>query len=252
MVRILTRAALVLGIIGFVLCLSLSGAYAETVQLTNILSEENAALCEEESPSDASATLSFTQDDGETWLTISLADARPNALFSVWLLLDGTSPLTGASPEPMVPSDLVEDLVAVTPPLGSDFGLNGVDEDGDPIFKATDGDTTVYMDSTGPTGPGFGTRSLVLNGFFTDNSGTGMFERHLDFELVGGAYPFDKVKIPARVKLGELDPVDIRVPPNPAFAVVSHCKDEKGHGLVFRRDNVETGDQAWFLFFPPE
>jgi hypothetical protein len=235
---------------------SLSGASAriEKVELTNVLAEfmgnngENARLCEEDIPSDARATLFLKQTHGNTWLTIIVNNARPHALFTVWVLLDTTinSPLTGAPATPMVRSDLVDDLVPVTPPRGLPFGLNGVDAHGDPIFTEDDGDIRVYMDSTGPTGPGFGTRSLVPNGFYTNRFGWGSFTTHLDFELVGDAYPFDKVEIPGRVVQGDLSPVPIRPIP---FAIVSHCKDEKGHGLVFRA-NSATGDQAWFLYQP--
>src|SRR5882724_1556470 len=251
MAPVWTRAALVAGVVGFVLWWGLSGGYANgaTVQLSNVLSEGDAALCEEEFPSDARAMLVYQQNDGETKLSIMVDKARPNALFTVWLLLDGTSPLTGVVPTPMVPSHVVAELVPVTPPVGFPFGLQS------PPFEASDGDTTVYMDSTDPagTGPGFGTRTVVPNGFYTDRFGRGMFETRLDFELVGGAYPFNRIAIPGRVSPGDLARVsiglnipDVGVTP---FAVVSHCKDEKGHGLVFRA-NPKTGDQGWFFFVP--
>jgi hypothetical protein len=73
----------------------------------------------------------------------------------------------------MVPSNVVAELVPVTPPVGVAFGLQS------PPFQAADGDTTMYMDTTGP---GFGTRTAVPNGFYTDRCGQGMFEAHLDFE----------------------------------------------------------------------
>jgi hypothetical protein len=116
-----------------------------------------------------------------------------------------------------------------------------------------DGDKTVYDTFTGDTGPGFGTRTVVPNGFNTDRFGRGMFETRLDFELVGGAYPFDRVVIPDRVSPGDLAAVSIGldipgVGVTP-LAVVSHCKDEKGHGLA-PRANDATGDQGWFLFVP--
>jgi hypothetical protein len=242
MARDVRRSTLVAGLVGFVFCWSLSGgdAIGASVQLTNVLSAQDAALCEEEFPSDATARLVYQQGAGHTQVRILVDKARPHALFTVWVILADLSPLTGVDATPMVPSDVVAELVPVTPPVGSAFGLQS------PPFEAGDGDTSVYMDSTGPTGPGFGTRSLVLNGFYTDGFGRGMFETHLDFELVGGMYPFDLVAIPGRVAPGQFDPVAIDA--NLPFAIVSHCKDEKGHGLVFRANNA-TGDQAWFLFF---
>jgi len=244
------RSALVAGTVGLALLSSLSGGYAfgATVELSNELvfmdnnGEENARLCEEQIPSDASARLVYQQGDGQTWLRINVDKARPNALFTVWVILADLSPLTGVDATPMVPSDLVDELVPVTPPVGfpiEDFGLQS------PPFQAGDGDTRVYMDTTGPTGPGFGTRTVVPNGFYTDRFGRGMFEVHLDFELVGGAYPFDRVEIPDRVEPNDFPAVPINA--NPIFVIASHCKDEKGHGLVFRANN-ETGDQLWFFF----
>jgi hypothetical protein len=252
MAQFLTRAALVAGAVGFALLSSLSGGYAygATVELSNQLSAGNAALCEEEFPSDASARLVYQQGDGQTWVRILVDKARPNALFTVWVLLDMTigSPLTGVGATPMVPSDMVnQELVDVTPPVGFSEGDNPLGLQMPP-FELGDGDTTVYMTTTGDTGPGFGTRTVVPNGFYTDRFGRGMFETHLDFELVlvGGAYPFDRVMIPDRVDPGDFDPVPIRATP---FVVVSHCKDEKGHGLLFRANDA-TGDQPWFFFVP--
>jgi hypothetical protein len=231
--------------VGCLLCGSLSEAAAriKRVELTNILSEGNAALCEEEYPSDARATLFLKQAHGQTWLTIIVRNARPHALFTIWLFMTEGSPLTigpppfSSLPTPLVRSSMVDDLVKVTPPVGSDFGLQS------PPFRPGDGDTTVYNDSGGPTGPGFGTRSLVPNGFYTNHLGWGIFTAHLDFELEDGDYPFDKVEIPGRVHKGDLDPIPIfsAIP----FGIVSHCKDEKGHGLVNKVNNA-TSDQGWF------
>jgi len=61
---------------------------------------------------------------------------------------------------------------------------------------------------------------LAGSGPYTNRFGWGIFTTHLDFELVGGDYPFDKVAIPGRVEPGDLDSVPIRPV---AFAVVSHC-----------------------------
>ena len=243
MAHLLRRSALIAGVAGFILCVSLSGASAriEQVKLSNVLSEGNAALCEEDFPSDARATLFLKQTRGQTWLTIIVHNARPHALFTVWLFLSGLSPLTGVDAMPMVRSDLVDDLVEVTPPVGFEFGLQN------PPFDSEDGDTTVYMTSTGPTGPGFGTRSLIPNGFYTNRSGWGIFTTHLDFALVDGSYPFDKVEIPGRVAQGDFQPVPIL--PDFPFGIVSHCKDEKAHGLV-NRANDATGDQPWFFYEP--
>jgi hypothetical protein len=77
--------------------------------------------------------------------------------------------------------------------------------------------------------------------------GWGIFTAHLDFELEGGKYPFNKVMIPDRVKKDDFQPVPID--PALPFGIVSHCKDEKGHGLV-NWANFATSDQFWFAFEP--
>jgi hypothetical protein len=59
MAHLLRRSTLVAGLVGCILCGSLSGASVriEQVKLSNGLSEGNAALCEKEFPSDARAAL---------------------------------------------------------------------------------------------------------------------------------------------------------------------------------------------------
>ena len=135
MAHVVRRSALIAGVVGSILCGSLSGASARTdrVELSNVLSEADAALCEADFPSDARATLFLEQAHRQTWLTIIVHNARPHALFTVWVFLNGPSPLTGRDATPMVRSGLVDDLVQVTPPRGFRFGLNGVDATGSPI-----------------------------------------------------------------------------------------------------------------------
>jgi hypothetical protein len=261
MAHVLRRSTLVAGVVGCLLCGSLSDAAAriKRVELTNTLSEGNAALCEEEFPSDARATLFLKQSHGQTWLTIIVHNARPNALFTIWVFLDGISPLTGRDVTAMVRSGLVDDLVEVTPRVGDSDGQDppvvvvtvGLQT---PPFQPGDGDDTVYVESEeNPIpigGPGFGTRSVVPNGFYTNRFGWGIFTTHLDFELEGGDYPFDKVVIPGRVGKGDLDPIPIfSAAPFGPFGIASHCKDEKAHGLV-NLANPATSDQTWFVFAP--
>lgn len=186
MAHFVRRSTLVAGIVGCILCGSLSGAAARItrVELSNVLSKGDAALCEEAFPSDARATLFLQQTNQQTLLTILVHNARPHALFTVWVFLDGNSPLTGVAATPMVHSNLVDDLVRVTPTVESDVGLQS------PPFQARDGDTTQYNDFHGPTGPGFGTRSVIPTGFYTNRFGRGIFTTRLDFDPVDGAYPF--------------------------------------------------------------
>lgn len=250
MTRFFTRSMLVAGIVGFVLCLSLSRAYADIrhFTLTPILNDTNAAICEVPFFTDeARAWLFIKQTHGRTWLTIIVTGSRPHALHTVWLRLGDpvtddtiTSPLTGFGATPMVPTDAIRALVDLTPNNGSAGATFGLKE-GDlaDFFGPNDGDVG------GPGGDGFGTRN-VANGFYTNRKGWGIFKAHLDFPVIGGAYPFAA----ADLRDFEIEPEDfgdkssVTFKKNP-FAVVLHCFDEKSHGTLPRATGAL--DQAAFL-----
>ncbi len=257
MTRFFTRSMLVAGIVGVVLFLSLSGAYAQglgpPVDLVSILNAGNAALCEIPFPNEASATVRIKQGDGTTRLKLTVENSRPHALHTLWLrtgdpVTDATifSPLTAFGATPMVPTDAIRALVDLTPTNGADglgFGL----QEGDLAAFFIDG---VDGDVGGPGGDGFGTRD-VANGFYTDGSGDGDFEANLDYELVGGGFPFAS----ADLSDFDIEPEDfedvgkafVTFKVNP-FAIVLHCFDEKSHGLQARA--TDALDQAIFLFVP--
>jgi hypothetical protein len=177
---------------------------------------------------DARATFRLSQRAGESWIRIRLENARPETLYSVWavltpvpqpspLLFPGMnvgSPLTGARATPMVSSDVAADLLDLH--ILNPGGVND------------------------PNPP---------NGFLTDAAGAGKFEADLDFPLLGGAYPFQRIVVqpqdaaPAPV----LDPVAFNfalTPPPAVFVVVSHCTDNMGHGLV------PGAFENWFRYAP--
>jgi hypothetical protein len=93
-----------------------------------------------------------------------------------------------------------------------------------------------------------------INGFITDEYGYADFEIDLDFPVVGGAYPFQKVSDVAYFDLqavrpdAERIPVPVVNPEDPNISapfllrIVSHCSDQLGHGL-------SPGErEAWFQY----
>lgn len=159
---------------------------------------------------DASATLSLEQGAASTWITLEIAEARPNTYFTIWLRLKGNdasgnsyggSPLTGAPSTALIPSSELPEALEAT---GS--GNGGTD---------------------------------LSNGFWTDASGDAIFRTELDFPVIDGAYPFQRFE--------GFDPSDERFPVEDprifpvaivgsgapfTLRIASHCTDSLGHGLV--------------------
>ncbi len=131
-----------------------------------------------------------------TDVTIMVADAEPNRLFTVWLWLKGTdangnsfggNPLSGKSGAPLAPSTAFTELRAAT------GAGNGVTEG--------------------------------ANVFTTDANGNAIFTTTLDFPLFGGAYPFHKIE--------GFDPNDARFPEDAKLypvAIVSSDQNSSGQG----------------------
>ena len=119
----------------------------------------------------ASAELTYSLANGSTNVEINLSNAVPDQFWSIWMKLDGVSPLTGI---PVVPLASVSDIASLalsTPdsaltPAAKSLGLVGDDGSGS---------------TSGP------------NGFFTDANGDATFSITLDYPLVeGGVFPFDQ------------------------------------------------------------
>jgi len=99
---------------------------------------------------DATAHLHLQQDGMTAEVTISVENARPDTLFTVWLMLNGGSPLMQTGATALIHSDEMAEAVAL-------------------------------IDA--PT-------STVTNGFTTDADGHGSVTLALDYAIVGGAFPF--------------------------------------------------------------
>lgn len=159
---------------------------------------------------DAAATISVQQNAERTLVEIGLTGGRPDTLYTFWLRLAGTDPLTGEA-----------------------YGGSPITGGGStPLAPSTD---LALLEEVG-AGPGSPT---AVNGFTSDATGSGSFAIELDFPMIDGAYPFDRYD-PA------LPAVDTVGAPDAPFLIrmASHCTDGLSHGL-----SAGTRE-AWFNWSP--
>ena len=170
------------------------------------------ANCGGETYDNAAATITLDQRYRSDTVHVSLTNAHPDTLYTLWLRLRGKtegengvsyggSPITDAGSTPLAPSSELADLIAA-----SADGAGSAD---------------------------------VANGFMTGSDGSGEATITLDFPILGGAYPFHKAD-------PTLAPVPIMGAPFAPFMVrlVSHCTDNIGHG-------VSAGTrEPWFDWSP--
>lgn len=150
---------------------------------------------------DASAELTYSLANGSTSVEINVSNAAPDQFYSVWLKLDGVSPLTGIGVVPLASASDIASLALSTPdsnltPTAKSLGLVGDDGSG------------------AASGP---------NGFFTDANGNAASLIALGFPLVaGGVVPFHEFD-------SSLSPVHLGSTPF-LLNVLSHS-DQVAHGL---------------------
>jgi len=169
-----------------------------------------------------SATVKVSQDGGNSKAKFKIRDASPDTVYTVWIRIKGKnglnpagSPLTGGGATPLAPGTALDGLNAYSP--WSDGGVG----------------------TPNPT-----------NGFTTDANGDASWIVHLDFPIVGGAYPFQKTATSRPGHEGHANvPTAIANPADAGqadtaflFRVVSHCTDNAGHGLS------PAVREAWFQY----
>lgn len=175
---------------------------------------------------DASASIEIEQEGSTSNVEIKLRDAAPDHLYTVWVRMKGQahgttfggSPITGGGATPLAHSSHLDQLVA---------------------------------DWIGPGSPTAG------NSFNTDGKGKGKFKTKLDFPVVGGAYPFNRMSHAAHLDAQTKNPAATPSPTaivNPAdtgvgpggtpflIRVISHCQDGLAHGLS------PAKREAWFQY----
>ncbi len=149
----------------------------------------------------ATGSLRVFQGSTASKVEISVENARPDTLFTVWLMLAGGSPMMEAGATALIPSSALPAFAAM------------VDA---PSNEAT-------------------------NGFMTDENGNGSLTLELDYTIVGGAFPFQRFEgfdaentvftreAPKAVPVAISDastgaPFTLRL--------ASHCGDNLHNGLV--------------------
>jgi len=174
----------------------------------------------------AIGSIKIKQKGAGSTVKVEIENAVPHTFFTVWVRIKGSnglnslgSPLTGGGATPLSPSSELNALNDVSP-----WNDGGAGSD------------------------------LVANGFWTDADGDGGYKAHLDFPVVGGAYPFQNMVGSARPGHDGHPDIPTAIA-NPADAgqsatgflirVVSHCQDQKGHGLA-PSVGSNPGREAWF------
>ncbi|MDT8282164.1 MAG: hypothetical protein RQ982_05040 [Gammaproteobacteria bacterium] len=173
----------------------------------------------------AAASIEISQRGSGSHAEIEITNGAPNTLYTVWVRMSGKthniafggSPITGGGATPLAHSDNLDQLVA---------------------------------DWIGAGSP------AAANGFNTDENGNGEFEVNLDFPVVGGAYPFNRMSHQAHLDAEAKRGVALTPSPtaivNPAdvlmsgsgflIRVISHCQDGLAHGLS------PAKREAWFQY----
>lgn len=161
----------------------------------------------------ATASLEISQIGRTSHVRIAVHDAKPDTLFTVWLKLKGD--VTDQNGEKI------------------SFGGNPLTEKGATALARGDELLDVVIPNT-PPNPG--TRE-PSNGFITDANGDAVFEKDLDFPVIGGAYPFTLAGAPPSPIANPADP---GVSEDFLLRLASHCQDDLAHGLL-------AGDrEPWF------
>ena len=158
----------------------------------------------------ATAEIEISQDGGSD-VRISVKDAVPNTHFTVWTRIKGGSGYNSA---------------------GSPWTGGGAT----PLCSGTE---FASLNANSPWNNPAGSTAPLCNSFSTDSAGNGTFDTSVNFQVVGGAYPFQQsggasarpghdahADVPTAIvdpRTGNGGPFMIRV--------VSHCTDGANHGL---------------------
>jgi len=166
----------------------------------------------------ATGHLTLKQNATSSEVTVSVTDARPDTLYTIWLMLagktqDGESfggnPIMKSGATALVPTSLLEEAIE--------------------IMKSPSQEAS--------------------NGFTTDADGNGSVRIALDFPIVGGAYPFQRfagfdatdpafTRSPARAVPVAITDKSTGAPFT--LRIASHCGDNLHSGLVAGQH------EAWF------
>ena len=169
--------------------------------------------CGENYP-DATASIDLLELPGETEVTITIAGARPNTMFTTWLRLKGTTddgvsfggnPLTGRGSTPLAPSTALAELLEAT------GDGNGVEESANGIRTDENGDAV-----------------LIINTDFPIDDGAYPFHKFSDFDPDDDRYNAD---VPAAFPVAIVNSATGDADAPFMIRIASHCTDNLAHGL---------------------
>jgi len=173
---------------------------------------------------DATGTLKVDGDGAGSHVEIEINGAVPYTVFTVWQRIQGGSgwnrdvngaggsPLTGGGATPMCSGTELDDLNAISP----------------------------WVDPAGA--------SSSCNSFTTDAAGNGKLTVDLNYNMVGGSYPFYQTATSrpgheGHPNVGYAIPSPSISPGTPfLLRVISHCTDNASHGLS------PATREAWFQY----
>lgn len=182
---------------------------------------------------DAIAEIEISQRASGSEVEIEVEGARPDTVYTVWVRMKGSAH-GGANNG------------------GTTFGGSPITGGGATPLAHTDGLEQLVFDWV--VGPGSPT---APNSFTTNADGEGEFTVDLDFPVVGGAYPFNRMSHETHLLAATKNPDAWPNPTaivNPAdtgiggpatpfmIRVVSHCQDGLTHGLS------PAKREAWFQY----
>ncbi|MFQ5961614.1 MAG: hypothetical protein ACE5MG_09465 [Candidatus Methylomirabilales bacterium] len=159
---------------------------------------------------DSTATAEIVEVDDETTVTIVVLNAEPHTLYTVWIRLNGTNPVTRTGSTPMAPTTEIDAMLDHTPDI-PDINACNQDCNCDP--------------------PGSDDPQDLVNAFVTDHRGNAVIQVTLDFRLSDREYPFDKYD-------DDFEEIDVKKEKDEAggtLRIVSHFCDPPpglGHGMI--------------------
>lgn len=203
-----SRPATIKRLIAFALVLPLTAAaHGQVLTMDNVFMDDLGYP-------NASAELTYSLANGSTDVEIHVSNAVPNQYWSIWMKLDGNSPLTGIE---VVPFAAVSDIDSLAP-------------------STPDSALTAAAKSLGLVGDDGSGAASGPNGFFTDANGDATHSITLDYPLVaGGVFPFDEYD-------PSLSPVPLGSTPFLLNTLIH--TDDVGHGLF--PDGGAGTAAAWF------
>jgi hypothetical protein len=193
----------------------------------------------------AKASIEIEQEGSGSNVEIKVKNAKPDTLYTVWVRMQGSAHGGANNTAGGVDPDTGDTV------YGTTFGGSPITGGGATPLAHTKHLDQLVADWVGPGSPTAG------NSFNTNGKGNGKFKVKLDFPVVGGAYPFNRMSHDAHILAATKkpfawpNPTAIVNPADPGIGgpstpfmirVISHCQDGLTHGLS------PAKREAWFQY----